>query len=55
MTKNGAMTMSRSMFSPNTGWSINKATSMPPTTLMTSTETTRINVLKKRSQEIRVG
>ena len=46
MTKNGAMTMSRSIFSPNTGWSINKATSMPPPTLMTRTDTTRINVLK---------
>src|SRR6202041_3733391 len=47
MTKNGAITMSRKMFSPNTGWSISKATSMPPPTLMTSTDTTRINVLRR--------
>src|SRR5580698_4381746 len=53
MTKNGAITMSRQMFSPNTGWSISKATSMPPQTLMTSTEITRINVL--RSAAIKSG
>src|SRR5271170_3882909 len=46
MTKNGAMTMTRSTFSPNTGWSISKATKRPPTTLITSAEMTRINVLK---------
>src|SRR5277367_3878240 len=46
MTKKGAMTITRSTFSPNTGWSISNATRRPPTTLMTSTEMTRINVLK---------
>jgi len=45
MTKNGAITMSLSTFWPKTGWSINSATRMPPTTLMTSTETTRTSVL----------
>src|SRR6202046_2352612 len=46
MTKKGAITMSRRIFKPNTGWSISNATSIPPPTLMTSTEITRINVLK---------
>ena len=38
--------MSRSTFCPNTGWSISNATRMPPPTLMISTDTTRISVLK---------
>jgi hypothetical protein len=51
MTKNGAMTMSRSTFSPNTGWSISKATRRPPQTLMTRTDTTRINVLRREAMK----
>ena len=45
MTKNGAITMSRSRFWPNTGWSIKSATRMPPMTLIASTETTSTSVL----------
>ena len=45
MTKNGAITMSRSRFWPNTGWSINSATRMPPMTLIASTEMTSTSVL----------
>ena len=45
MTKNGAITMSRITFWPNTGWSISSATRIPPQTLMRSTEPTRISVL----------
>ena len=53
MTKNGAITISRNTFWPNTGWSISSATRMPPQTLMTSTETTRMSVL--RSAAIKSG
>ena len=37
MTKNGAITMTRTKFCPKIGWFINNATRMPPQTLMTST------------------
>ena len=47
MTKNGAITISRSAFCPNTGWSISSATRMPPPTLIASTETTRISVFSR--------
>src|SRR5580700_1715432 len=51
MTKNGAITMSRSTFRPNTGWSISSATRIPPQTLMTSTETTRTSVLMRAAMK----
>ena len=51
ITKNGAITIRRSTFRPNTGWSISSATRMPPQTLMTSTETTRTSVLRRAAMK----
>ena len=55
MTKNGAITMRRTMFWPKICWSISSATRMPPTTLMTSTETTRIERVDQRAEKIGIG
>ena len=55
MTKNGAMTMSRRTFSPNTGWSISKATRMPPHNADDEHGDDKDQRIEKRSQEIRIG
>ena len=45
MTKNGAITSTRTMPCPQNGWSSSSASSMPPTTVIISTPSTRISVL----------
>src|SRR3954465_8699808 len=45
MMKNGAMTISRTMPWPKIGWARNSASRVPSTTVMMSTEPTRISVL----------
>ena len=46
MTKNGAITSSRAMLRPRNGWSNSSASSVPSTTVITSTEPTRTSVLR---------
>ena len=45
MMKNGAITISRTMPWPKIGWSSSSASSVPSTTVMTSTDPTRTSVL----------
>jgi hypothetical protein len=45
ITKNGAMTMRRTMPCPKIGWSSSRARSVPPTTVITSTPPTSFSVL----------
>ncbi len=45
MTKNGAITMRRTMLRPKIGWSRSSASSVPPTMLMTSTARTSFSEL----------
>ena len=44
ITKNGAITISRTMLRPITGWSSSSASGMPSTMVITSTEPTSTSV-----------
>jgi hypothetical protein len=46
MTKNGAITISRTMPRPQNGWSSSSASSVPPATVMIRTPPTSFSVLK---------
>ena len=55
MTKNGAITIRRTMLRPKIGWSSSRASSVPPTTLMTSTATTSFSVLPSAVKKAGIG